>query len=349
MISTGLLQGALLVLAVLFAGATAVLFGHGAWLAAARRGSARRLDRGRAALRTLLDAPVPARADLEALGALRTRLLVRLVVELGPSLSGERRTRLVGVARELGLLAAAEGLCASRFWWRRLRGVRLLSAMGAGDAVVPPLLDDPNPAVRADAAEWAAAHPEPAVVRLLLERLADASGLARFAVQDSLIRMGPAVSVPLLEFLENGRGPALAPALRVAAGVADARFLPAALWLCTHGHPGVRARAAELVGAAGGATGVDVLTGLLADNEAGVREAAVRSLGAMGHWPAGPAVARLLGDRAWEVRRAAGLALRGLGGPGQLLLRRALADADPFAADMARQVLDLPGGAGGAP
>jgi hypothetical protein len=69
----------------------------------------------------------------------------------------------------------------------------------------------------------------------------------------------------------------------------------------------------------------------------------------MGHWPAGPAVARLLRDRAWEVRRASGLALRRLGSPGQLLLRRALTDADPFAADMARQVLDLPGGAGGAP
>ncbi len=348
MISGELLARALLALAALFALATAVLFGHGAWLAAARRGSARRTDRGRAALRTLLDAPVPARADLETLRALRTRQLVRIVVELGPSLTGERRTRLVGVARELGLLAAAEALCRSVCWWRRLRGVRLLSAIGAGEGVVPPLLDDPHPAVRADAAEWAAAHPDPALVRLLLDRLADPSGLARFSVQDSLIRMGPAVSEPLRRFLEAGSGPALAPALQVAAGVADARFLPAAERLCADPLPAVRARAAELVGAAGGAIGVDVLTRLLDDADSGVRAAAVRSLGAMGHWPAGPAVARLLRDRAWEVRLASGLALRRLGGPGQLLLRRALADADPFAADMARQVLDLPGALGGA-
>jgi hypothetical protein len=348
-ITAGLLARALLVLAALFALAVAVLFGHGAWLHLARRGAAARLDRGRAALRTLLDAPLPARADLDALRALRTRLLVRLVVELGPSLSGERRTRLVGVARELGLLATAERSCRSRFWWRRLRGVRLLSAIGAGEDAVPPLLDDPHPLVRADAAEWAGAHPGPELAGLLLQRLADPSGLARFSVQDSLIRMGPAASEPLRRFLETGSGPGLAPALQVAAGVADARFLPAARWRCTHGHPAVRARAAELVGAAGGAVGVDALTRLLDDPEAAVRVAAVRSLGAMGHWPAGPAVARLLRDPAWEVRRAAGLALRGLGGPGQLLLRRALADADPFAADMARQVLDLPGGAGGAP
>jgi hypothetical protein len=49
------------------------------------------------------------------------------------------------------------------------------------------------------------------------------------------------------------------------------------------------------------------------------------------------------------VRSQSALALRRLGAPGELMLRRALDDADRFAADIARQVLDAPerGGGGG--
>jgi HEAT repeat protein len=54
-------------------------------------------------------------------------------------------------------------------------------------------------------------------------------------------------------------------------------------------------------------------------------------------------VAELLRDPAWIVRREAGLALRTLGNPGTVLLRRALRNPDRFAADMARQVMDIPG------
>jgi hypothetical protein len=41
-----------------------------------------------------------------------------------------------------------------------------------------------------------------------------------------------------------------------------------------------------------------------------------------------------------------GLALRSLGPPGLLFLHRSLQDADRFAADMARHMLDLPDMAG---
>ncbi|HEX8674515.1 MAG TPA: HEAT repeat domain-containing protein, partial [Longimicrobium sp.] len=91
-----------------------------------------------------------------------------------------------------------------------------------------------------------------------------------------------------------------------------------------------------------------VLAGLLSDADPGVRAAAAAALGRIGHWPSAPAVARLLRDPVFPVRRAAGLALRVLGSPGMLLLGRYRADADPFAADMARQVLDLPDASHGA-
>ena len=77
-----------------------------------------------------------------------------------------------------------------------------------------------------------------------------------------------------------------------------------------------------------------------------VRAAAAQALGKLRHWPAAAALAALLRDRAWEVRRAAGFALRALGAPGLLFLRRSLQDTDRYAADMARHVLGLPDPAG---
>jgi HEAT repeat protein len=87
---------------------------------------------------------------------------------------------------------------------------------------------------------------------------------------------------------------------------------------------------------------VQELLDLLTDPVPEVRAAAAHALGKLGHWPAASHLAPLLRDHAWIVRRDAGLALRALGAPGLLYLRRSLTDIDHFAADMARQVLDLP-------
>jgi HEAT repeat protein len=73
-----------------------------------------------------------------------------------------------------------------------------------------------------------------------------------------------------------------------------------------------------------------------------VRAAAAASLGRLGHWPAATELARMLRDPAWIVRSQSALAMRRLGSPGHLLLRRALDDRDRFASDIARQVLDMP-------
>ncbi|MGA7668850.1 MAG: hypothetical protein WBW04_00410, partial [Nitrolancea sp.] len=63
--------------------------------------------------------------------------------------------------------------------------------------------------------------------------------------------------------------------------------------------------------------------------------------GRLGHVTSASALALKLRDRAWDVRRAAALALRDFGAPGILYLRRSLNDVDPYAADMARQLLDI--------
>lgn len=92
----------------------------------------------------------------------------------------------------------------------------------------------------------------------------------------------------------------------------------------------------------GGEKAVEALTARLDDTAPQVRAAAARALGELGAWTTCSALLRLLGDTSWPVRRESALALRRMGGAGLLTLRRALNATNPFAADMARQVLDLP-------
>jgi hypothetical protein len=66
-----------------------------------------------------------------------------------------------------------------------------------------------------------------------------------------------------------------------------------------------------------------------------------RALGRIEHWPSAPRLGALLSDGVWEVRSAAGLALRALGAPGELVLRRVAREGDGVARDVALQALDL--------
>lgn len=337
-----LLRIALGVIGGAAAAALAAIFGHGLWMRRYERRAAPRLERGRIALAAIGVRPRVDRADVALLQALPPRLQVRLFAELAPSLGGGQRRHLSALAAEVGLTARAERLCASPRWWRRLRGVRLLTALGGGESVVPALFADPHPAVRAEAAEWAGQHPAPQVVAQLVALLARPGAVGSWVVRDSLLRIGPAVVDPLARYLETHSGRLALPALEVAAGLADARFATAARRLCGDGYAPARARAAVLAGAIGGAELVEALEGLLGDPDAAVRAAAAAAMGRLGHWPAAARLAGMLRDPAWGVRSQSALAMRRLGSPGVLLLRRALTDHDRFAADIARQVLDMP-------
>lgn len=156
------------------------------------------------------------------------------------------------------------------------------------------------------------------------------------------MRVGRAAADPLLRYMSAADGAPAGEALEVAAGIADARFLVAALELCGTADPRTRSLAATLAGSVGGSRAADALTGLLADPHAHVR-AAAKALGTLAHWPATGTLAACLRDPSWDVRRAAAIALRAMGAVGVLLLRRALTERDRFARDMARQVLELPG------
>jgi HEAT repeat protein len=337
-----LLHWALLAIGAALAASLVAIFAHAAWVAAYERRAVPKLEHGREVLAGLMVRPQVDRADLQRLRALPRRLQVRLFAELAPSIGGRQRRHLARLAEEIGLVSSAARRCGDRRWWRRLRAVRLLTSLGAGEDAVPPLFHDPHPAVRAEAAEWAGEHPRPEVVAQLVSLLETPEAVGSWVLRDSLLRMGPAAIPALAAYLEAHSGPQAEPALEVAAGLADARFAPAAERLCADPDPAVRARAAALAGALGGDVLVRVLEALLRDPDAGVRAAAASALGRLGHWPAAPELARMLRDPAWIVRSQSALAMRRLGSPGVLLLRRALDDADRFAADIARQVLDMP-------
>jgi hypothetical protein len=320
------------------------MFGHAVWGWLHSGRHERAVTEARAALIDLLDEAPESYRRVERIKTLPLHLQITLFAELAPSLSGLQRRRLTSIASDVGLVEEAAHRCLSRFWWRRLQGARLLTLIGGGEDVVPSLFRDRRFEVRAQAAEWAAEHPDPEIIEGLLDLLQDPQSFLRFTVQDSLLRLGSRAVEVLADRLQR---PDLddievTSCLRVAAGVVDPRFLGPALSLCSDQREEVRTLAAAVIGSLGGDDVTDVLTEMLSDESAAVRAAACKSLGKLSHWPAAAGMARLMRDRAWVVRREAALGLREIGMPGILMLRRSLKDEDRFAADMAKQVLDLP-------
>ena len=342
MVSKGLLTWVLVAEASVLSASVVLLAVHSIWTWWHTRWSRPVLAMARAILRDALEEPLPPKTAVELLDSLPAAVQIGVFADLAIGVAGEQRQRLAAIAVELGLSARAEARCHSRLWWRQLRGARLVTLVGTGEEVMPTLLRDRYPVIRAQAAEWAAEHPSPALAAELVAMLGDSSGLCRFAAQDSLMRMGDVVAEPLVEYLSARSGERVAAALSVAVGLADPRFLNPATLLCRDGSAQVRRVAATVVGALGGGRAVEVLTELLSDPAEDVRASAARSLGKLGYWPSTISLAPLLHDDAWPVRRDAALALRAMDAPGLLVLRRSLSNGDRLASDIARQVLDMP-------
>ena len=339
----GLLFFIVVVEVALLATSLLVLIGHAVSLAARQRRQRPLLAQAERSLRAVLDGRPLDRDGLAALAKLPTNAQITFLGNLSTSLGGGDKHRLGGVAAELGLLEKAERWCSSRRWGTRLRGARVFTVLGGGEAVIPPMFSDRCPEVRAQAAQWAGDHPESNSIDRLLSMLSDPETLCRFTVKDSLLRVGHVAAEPLLRSLVTNP---TAEVLEVAAGIGDARFLGPALECCRSPDARTRALAAALTGSIGGSQASDALSDLLRDPDLNVRAAAATGLGKFGHWPAAGALAERLRDSSWDVRRAAALALRALSAPGTLLLRRALSDRDWFASDMAQQVLELHDGRG---
>jgi hypothetical protein len=329
-------EAALLLLGVV------VLMGHAVFWHVQRAVVAPKRELAQRELISFLHQPPGRRSSLPVFSALRRREKLRTLLGLAASLKGQRAELLTALAVHHGLVVWAELRCRSRLWWRRLYAARLLTIIGGGRHWMLPLLRDRDPSVRSAAAEWTVGNGSPDVIQALLPLLSDPAGICRFTAQDSLLRMGESAVQPLVAYLGSASGAEAEPALNVAVSLADARLLAPALAFHRDAHPGTRRNAARLLAALGGGVAVRTLLEMTSDEDASVRSAAARGLGVLESVEAAPRLAGLLRDPGWEVRRQAGLALRALGAAGRMYLRRALTDRDRFAADMARQVLDLP-------
>jgi hypothetical protein len=331
-----LFELALLILSV------GIFFSHGLWLFVTHRRVTQLREHARLSLARLVNRGTIDIQDMQVLRQLSRDVQVMIFLEISTNVSGAGKDRLRFLASDVSLLDGARALCHSRYWTRRLRGARLLARLDVADPLVETLLADPHPAVRAQAAEWAAAHPSPAVIATLLQMLADPATQARFAVQDALLRMGSVVAEPLEGFLERHSGSPAESGLRVAEALAGPGFMPAALRLSASEEVPVRVAATNLLGAIGGVAAAERLIAMLNDSQSPVRAAAAHGLGRMRYWQGAAQLADTMHDRTWRVRREAALALRSIGAPGVLFLRRALKGNDPFAADMAQLIMDLP-------
>jgi hypothetical protein len=341
-ISTRLVLIAIAVEAVALLVGLALLAGHGAWFAARERLLRPRLSAARAGIVAGLTEGSSDELSLALLDGLPFGARLGLLGDLEPSVAGAQRGALLELARRAGILDRASRLCHSQWWKRRLRGARIHTLLGGGEEDMPRLFNDLHAPVRAEAAAWAAEHPQREVIARLIALLGDDATLCRFTVKDSLLRLGPAAVEPIAEYLATASGARAAAGLEVAAALGDSRLLEAGFRLLGDEHPATRCRAAELLGALGGEDAVAAMIASLADPAADVRAAAARALGEGHHWTAAPPLAAALRDASWEVRSAAGLALRQLGAPGELLLQRMVGDDDRFAGDMARLILSRP-------
>ena len=207
--------------------------------------------------------------------------------------------------------------------------------------MVERLLDDRNPNVRYQAIEWAAGSKSETIATRLIDRLIRGDRFCRYALEDSLARLGKLAAVPLKARLQEGieDEQALVAMLEVGAEIAGPGCEEIAFSLSSHASPRVRELCAELFVRLGGDEAARRLVRLLDDDAPGVRAAATRSLGQLEQWPTATRVADMLSDPRWPVRREAAMALAKFGPPGILLLRQE-ADREGPGAAVARFALD---------
>lgn len=320
-----------------------LLVGRTVWLRRETLQWEPQLHEVRVGLIQALESGAPAAdCDVPGVRVLPRRIQIRLFIDLAERLSGSRLQELTNLARRLAIVQHGEHLCRSRRWPRRIRGIRLLTALGEGEHLIPSLFHDPSPIVRSEVTHWAADHPSPAAIEEVLRALTDEDGFCRFAAHNALHRMGAAAVRPLERYIASQTGAALERAMAVAASLGHEEFSELAGKLVDHDSPSIRKLALDTLARAGDLQSVPLVLNRLNDPEPSVRRAAVRTLGHLHCWQTAPTLGLLLADPVWAVRQETGTVLRSLGAPGVLVLRRALANSDRFVADMARHVLGRP-------
>jgi HEAT repeat protein len=273
-----------------------------------------------------------------------------------PMLSGTQIGAIRSAAEASALFPSLSAKLKSRRPTTRARAALLLTRPGIPAVVeqIVPLLGDPDPDVRLVACSGLARAATPRAAELLIwalmahllppERIIERLG-APWAVETivSTLAEGPSAVADVLAGVAPCSDEAeLDAGLARALGLArDPRAATALAALLDADSTEVRISAARALGLVGGAACVPALIAALASEDWPVRAQAAKSLGVLGAADAVEPLESCLSDRAWWVRANAARALRELGEPGIEALRRTLEHDDRYAADRAREQLEL--------
>ncbi len=266
-------------------------------------------------------------------------VLLDVIQRLALDVKGDAEDRLQQLVRTCGLERLIRRRSRSRRWRKRVQAAQLHYLVTHPDFDRTPLLTDKHPLVRARSVETLTTEQAEEHVEMVASLLNDPTMSVRLAAKNALLRAGSAAIEPLLKLLSEG-GDQVGEAMDVAAYLPDARLVEALKRYATSKNQAHRQMAARSLGTGTGVGAVEILHLLLDDEAADVRVAAILALRRLEAYESVVAIGRVLSDSSFKVRRQAGHALDELGAAGQLVLRQTLHATDPFARDMARQVLD---------
>lgn len=338
------------------------------WLALVGLAVTRKLRRDRRELRSierrahyeaiLRDGDVEAiAAACESVGSVAAHVDLAVSIDaVYPALSEERISVIRRAIGASGLLTRLSAGLKSRRPTTRARAALLITRPGIPAIVeqIVPLLGDPDPDVRLVACSGLARAATPRAAELLIwalvahllpsERIIERLG-APWAVETIIATLeeGPsAVSDVLAGIAPCSEKVELDASLARALGLArDPRAATTLASLLERESVEVRISAARALGRVGGVACVPALIAALESEDWPVRAQAAKSLGALRAADALEPLENCLSDRAWWVRANAARALRELGEPGIEALQRTLEHDDPYAADRAREQLEL--------
>lgn len=328
---------------VLLAVLLALLVGQRLW----RRARDARAARLQALYVPLVDAVLADAPDGEAFARLgraasrhRDAVAAAIIARLH-LLQGAVVDRSRDVAAELGLVSYWLARLGHRAWWARAEAALALGLVRTPDAVdaLVVALDDDHDEVRAAAVDALGRIADPRAVPALLARLANQSRHQRTRIVEALRAFGGTISAPLIAHAETAVDDrALVADVLALVGSADAR--DALLAWATGPDAATRAAAWRALAA----IGLDdrayyhalrALTDVVPE----VRAGAARALGRSGRGEAAPYLAARLDDQ-WEVAAQSGRALKQLGSPGLVELRKRLShDKEGLGRDLAKQLV----------
>ncbi len=270
-------------------------------------------------------------------------VLLDVVHEFLGVVSGHERARLDILIGHLGLRdRLRRRIACSPFLGRRLEAVHLLSeiATRADETLLLDILDSRSPSMRFGAARGLVRLGSRPGLERILDTLARSEPGAAVLLADALVGYGAVAVDPVSRRLLEAQGLPTPLLLRVLGLIGDREAAGVLASFLSDPDPEVRVAAVSALGSAGTAASVPLVEATAGDVEWRVRARAAASLGDLGDGAAIPTLRTLLRDSSWWVRQNSATALAKLPeGPGALM--SALDDPDPFAADAARERLEL--------